>query len=298
MAIKTTVLPDTLTSNGNAFDLSNETFGELRDSKSLLGDTAALHERFAEDGYLLLRGYLDKEKVLAARRELIGKLDEIGLIDRSRPFMDAVFSGDTSGISASDRQEFTHNLRSGPALKEVCFSGRIMSFFEQFFGDEVLHLDYVWVRNVRRGAATGCHFDWVYMGRGTPKLMTAWIPQGEVPLGDGPLAVLQGSHKWHELQNTYGKIDVDRDKDKNPYGGGWLTKNPNQPQQRYGGRWLTTEFEPGDLLVFGMFTLHCAIDNESAKNCIRLSTDTRYQLASEPADERWIGDDPFGHGMM
>ena len=88
MAIKTTVLPDTLTSNGNAFDLSNETFGELRDSKSLLGDTAALHERFAEDGYLLLRGYLDKEKVLAARRELIGKLDEIGLIDRSRPFMD------------------------------------------------------------------------------------------------------------------------------------------------------------------------------------------------------------------
>ena len=85
MAIKTTVLPDTLTSNGNAFDLSNETFGELRDSKSLLGDTAALHERFAEDGYLLLRGYLDKEKVLAARRELIGKLDEIGLIDRARP---------------------------------------------------------------------------------------------------------------------------------------------------------------------------------------------------------------------
>ena len=132
MAIKTTVLPDTLTSNGNAFDLSNETFGELRDSKSLLGDTAALHERFAEDGYLFLRGYLDKEKVLAARRELIGKLDEIGLIDRSHPFMDSIFSGDTSGISASDRQEFTHNLRSGPALKEVCFSGRIMSFFEQF----------------------------------------------------------------------------------------------------------------------------------------------------------------------
>ena len=128
--------------------------------------------------------------------------------------------------------------------------------------------------------------------------MTAWIPQGAVPLADGPLAILQGSHTWHELQNTYGKIDVDKDKEKNPYGGGWLTKNPIQPQQRYGGRWLTTEFEPGDLLVFGMFTLHCAIDNESPENRIRLSTDTRYQLASEPADERWIGDDPFGHGMM
>ena len=298
MAVKTTVLPDTLTSNGNAFDLSNETFGELRDANGLLGNAGALHERFAEDGYLLLRNYLDVEKVLAARRELIGRLDEIGLIDRARPFMDAVFSGDTSGISASDRKHFARRLRSGPALKEVCFAGRVMEFFTQFFGEEVLHLNYVWVRNVRRGAATGCHFDWVYMGRGTPNLMTAWIPQGDVPLGDGPLAILRGSHQWEELQNTYGAIDVDKDKEKNPYGGGWLTKNPNQPQQRYGGRWLTTEFEPGDLLVFGMFTLHCAIDNESPQNRIRLSTDTRYQPATEPADERWIGDDPFGHGMM
>ncbi len=298
MATQTLVLPETLTSNGNAFDLSGETFGELRDANGLLGSAGALRERFAEDGYLLLRNYLDTEKVLAARRELIGRLDDIGLIDGTKPFMDAVFSGDTSGISATDRQQFARDLRSGPAVKEVCFTGRVMEFFAQFFGDEVLHLDYIWVRNVRRGAATGCHFDWVYMGRGTRNLMTAWIPQGDVPLSDGPLAILHGSHKWHELQQTYGAIDVDRDKDKNPYGGGWLTKNPIQPQERYGGKWLTTEFAPGDLLVFGMFTLHCAIDNESPQNRIRLSTDTRYQLASEPADERWIGDDPFGHGMM
>ena len=65
MAIKTTVLPDTLQSNGNAFDLSDETFGELRDANSLLGNMAAIHERFAEDGYLLFRNYLDKDKVLA-----------------------------------------------------------------------------------------------------------------------------------------------------------------------------------------------------------------------------------------
>ena len=30
--------------------LSNETFGELRDANSLLGNMAAIHERFAEDG--------------------------------------------------------------------------------------------------------------------------------------------------------------------------------------------------------------------------------------------------------
>ena len=100
MAIKTTALPDTLTSNGNAFDLSNETFGELRDANGLLGNMSAIRERLAEDGYLLFRNYLDREKVLAARRELIGKLDDIGLIDRGKPFMDAVYSPVTPAASA------------------------------------------------------------------------------------------------------------------------------------------------------------------------------------------------------
>jgi hypothetical protein len=45
-----------------------------------------------------------------------------------------------------------------------------------------------------------------------------------------------------------------------------------------------------------MFTLHCSLDNQSPVNRIRLSSDSRYQLASEPADERWIGADPIAHG--
>ena len=67
-------------------------------------------------------------------------------------------------------------------------------------------------------------------------------------------------------------------------------------RERYGGRWLTTDFQLGDLLIFTMYTLHCSLENHSPVNRIRLSSDTRYQLASEPADERWIGDDPIAHG--
>jgi hypothetical protein len=29
---------------------------------------------------------------------------------------------------------------------------------------------------------------------------------------------------------------------------------------------------------------------------LRLSMDTRYQLASDPIDERWVGEGPIGHG--
>ena len=42
-----------------------------------------------------------------------------------------------------------------------------------------------------------------------------------------------------------------------------------------------------------MYTVHASIDNNSDK--IRISTDSRYQPVSRPADERWIGEKPLGH---
>ena len=49
----------------------------------------------------------------------------------------------------------------------------------------------------------------------------------------------------------------------------------------------------GDLLTFTLGTVHASLDNHSDR--IRLSSDSRYQRASEPADERWIGPSPLGH---
>jgi len=40
---------------------------ELRESNDILDDAVALRERMAEDGYLLIRGLIDRDKVLAAR---------------------------------------------------------------------------------------------------------------------------------------------------------------------------------------------------------------------------------------
>ena len=44
-----------------------------------------------------------------------------------------------------------------------------------------------------------------------------------------------------------------------------------------------------------MYTMHAAHDNQT--NRLRLSTDSRYQLASEPIDQRWIGDNPPGNDI-
>ena len=67
------------------------------------------------------------------------------------------------------------------------------------------------------------------------------------------------------------------------------------PEKKLGGRWLTTDYQLGDVLVFSMYTMHASLDNQT--NQFRLSSDTRYQLASEPVDERWIGETPIGHGV-
>ncbi len=75
--------------------------------------------------------------------------------------------------------------------------------------------------------------------------------------------------------------------------GGWLAQNPVKLRDRLGGRWLTGDFRAGDVLIFGMDTIHASLDNQT--DALRLSCDSRYQLASEPADPRWVGENPVGH---
>ena len=60
-------MPDP-TSNGVAVPFDDRHFAPLRDSSSVLGDAAALRSRYREDGYLYLRGVLDRPTVLAMRQ--------------------------------------------------------------------------------------------------------------------------------------------------------------------------------------------------------------------------------------
>ena len=283
----------TLTTFGHEIDTSPDKFGELTDSNDILDDPEALQDRMREEGYLLLRGILNKDVVMGARREIFDKLASIAEIDSRYSVIEGISSG-KSERGRTDIRRFNRDIRNGEALRDLVHRGDVIHFYEKFFGDAVRSFDYIWLRTVQPGGATGCHYDWVYMGRGTRNLYTTWIPIGDVPRIEGSLMVLENSHKLEDLINTYGAMDVDRDVD-GPYAGGWFGKNPVTVQQQLGGRWLTTDFEVGDMLVFTMHTMHCSLDNCSPENRIRLTSDTRYQLASEPVDERWIGDEPIAH---
>ncbi len=278
-----------LTSLGHPIDTDPDVFGFLKTSNDILDSHDLLQQRMQEDGYLFLRDILKHDVVMDARREILEKLASIDEIHPEFPLMEAIASNN-SRRKKIDIKAFLKDLRTGAAYDRLCHEGRVMEFFSHFLGGPARAFDYLWLRTVGVGQATGCHYDVVYMGRGTRNLYTAWIPIGNVPLTDGPLMILENSHRLEDLKNTYGSSDVDRDKID-----GWLSRNPPEARKTYGGRWLTAEFKPGDLLCFSMFTLHCSLDNQSPVNRIRISSDSRYQLAAEPIDERWIGADPIAH---
>src|SRR5262245_43109184 len=105
----------TLTSHGNALDTGAERLGELRGSEEILDNTEALRRRMDKDGYPLLRGYLDREVVWSARRELLAKLASVGELDTRHPLDAAVPSG-----SSNWTPEFVRDLRTGAGLRALC----------------------------------------------------------------------------------------------------------------------------------------------------------------------------------
>lgn len=299
--MSTATLPSPLTSAKKVLDSAPTALGELHDCTPLLADPVALRQHMADEGYLYLRGVLNRDDLMAARRSMLEKLAAEGHLDLTYPL-------DAAKAAAGARIAFKPDLAvRNELVHKVLYTGPMMEIFTKLLDGEVRHFDYTWIRAVAPGIATPPHMDIVYMGRGTKQLYTAWTPYGDVPRQMGGLLVLERSHQHERLVNGYGSKDVDKycenrvgeDYTKmggggNITNGGWLSRDPVTLRQRLGGRWLTTDYQLGDVLIFSVFLVHCSLDNNS--DCIRLTSDTRYQLASEPVDERWIGDEPIAHG--
>ena len=283
-----------LTAVGVRLDGSARALGRPRDSSPVLADAAALRERLAEDGYLYLRRFFDPEVIRAARRELVESLDARGMIDRRRPIMECV-------AASHDKIPVEGEGGRFPTLRDVLHGERMLGLYRRLLEGEVRHFDFIWLRLMNPGQATGPHCDIVYMGRGTSHLYTSWVPLGDVPLSHGALMILEGSHRLVHLVQDYVRMDVDKDRNWTKprfrhgrlFRGGDYSRNPRGVQKQFKRRWLSTDYRAGDLVLFHAQTMHGSLDNSS--ETLRLSADTRFQLASEPVDERWVGTRPIGH---
>ena len=281
-----------LTYQGAALDTSE--FGRLRESTDLQDDPAALRARMAEDGYLFIRGLLDRDAVMQARLEVMQQLADDGKLDPSRPVIDGI---PKPGVQMSFAPNY---VKGAPSIRRVLYGERMMRFFDRYWGEPALHYDYTWFRCKSPGhsTATKPHYDIVYMGRGERDLAhTVWVPYGDVPMDMGGLIVLEGSHKHEDLRADYGQHDVDsscRSGAKPKWDFGSYSHDIRPVQQEWGGRWLGADYRAGDVLIFSFFLMHASTDNN--RDSLRLSSDSRYQVARGGIDDRWFGENPSAHG--
>lgn len=268
-------------------EFPSEELGELSDATYLLDRPAALLNRLQNDGYILIRGFLPRDVVMTARGQLIEFLRQAGKVAEDEQSarmastqLDSVFWGGDRTV--------THH----PNVRKMLEHPSLFLLFEEMFSERIISFDYKWTRALAMSKFTGIHYDSVAVGRGeTGRRNTCWIPIGDVPVVEGPLAICEGSHSlssFNPLLSTYGRMDVDRD-----HLPSWLSVDPLEITAQYGGRWLTTNFCAGDVLIFPMHTLHASLNNLSPN--YRLSADPVFQPASDQVDDRWVGVSPPGH---
>jgi len=164
-----------MTAQGRDLDRAAGALGELRRSDDAVGEAPELERRLEQDGYLYLPGYLDREDVLRARRDILEQLANLGALAPGSAPQDAVAAIDFPQLGI-----LSDVARRTKALMDVLYGPRMMSFYERLFGEAVRHYDFTWLRAIPPGKGTKPHGDSVFMNRGTTRQLTAWVPLGDV----------------------------------------------------------------------------------------------------------------------
>ena len=278
-------MPGVLSSNGVEIPV-DDLFTEMRDSTELRASPDRLRSRFAEDGYVLLRGLLDRRQVLELRADYFARFDpaflapgsaaEAGLFSGTVP--DTLPEYGTAGHPAYDlvRSDRFDRFSRTPQLRKIA---------EALLGGPAELLPRRILRHFHRGSgkASRAHIDYDYMDRGSDQLVTAWIPLGDCPLECGGLIYLEGSQRAPVTELDRLREHTDRPDDRRP-----ISNDLSLTAQALGGRWLWTDYRAGDVVLHSPYLVHASLDNVS--DTMRLSADLRFRRRDTELDQRWTAD--------
>jgi len=297
------VLPSALSSNGYALDCSPARLGWLAPSDPAEG-LAALRSRYDSEGYLWLRSLLPRAAVLEFRRHVFAQFAEFGLLaEGSDPV-----EGRTSDrlADAASRGRLMELVRSS-AFESFCLMPELWRFIDRLIGgNSTLHRRKI-LRFTRPGdpGATGAHYDLIYLRAGTDRLVTAWIPIGDVPVRMGGLLYLEGSHRLgREMEAEFGRKNAGLSPEerisaynRNMTETGWISKDLPAMAERFGTRWLAADYAAGDVVLHSPYMIHAATRNDDPDGILRLSADIRFQDVRDEADPRWGSHWGLGDGL-
>ena len=256
-----------------------------------------LWEQFEEQGYLWLKGLLDRRAVFDFRRRFFQAFSAANLIRPGSDPVEGIYSGQEDKGAA-------HRLVSQAvrwaSYENFCLSAPIWGFYEEVFGEPVMLHKRKILRYTKVGdlSTTGAHYDLTYLRAGTDRVYTNWIPIGDIPVEMGGLVYLEGSHSWgRKMEHEFSILNANLSPEeqisaynRNMAETGWITKDLPSLSERLDTRWLMADYEAGDVVFHSAYTIHAATENKDPQGRIRLSTDIRYQRISDQADARWNND--------
>ena len=263
--------------------------GELQQTVQPVHHECELHLKLDRDGYLFFPGLIDTREIQAARNAVFKQLKDVD--ELVAPYEEGIFSHRSRRDELyKDRGEFWEMVSNGELLRKVSNGPTLQKIASKIFGSPAVGFDYLFLRAVPRGRFTHLHCDSGFFTRFTKKVLTCWIAFTDITSDKGPLFVIEGSHKFMDIRKNFDNFDVVFNKEQKAS----IDEDPVSFANKRNAKLLTTNFKPGDVLIFGMHTLHGAFENHATDDRIRLTCDIRYQPISEPRDPRYFGESPEG----
>jgi len=278
--------------------IPDDRIGRFAEYDGGLRATDQLQAAIERDGYVLLRGVLDRDGVMAARHEVFSRLEQVGEI--KSPAVEGIATGESRRRElAGDLNEFWRSVNTGSALRGVTHGKSVHEILRSILAEQARGHDLMFLRPAAVGQGTRLHYDHPFFAGRSNRILTAWIPLGDVPITDGPLVAVEGSNRFDDFLDPIREVDYAADRSNDVVQKvAYDKQNETDPitlVTARGTRLLSSGFQAGDLVVFSGFLLHGSLDNRSPIGRVRLSCDVRYQPAADPADdERYFGENPLG----
>jgi len=278
--------------------LTSNTF-TLSDSADRLGwliptdphqPPSVLRAQYQAQGYLWLKGILDREKVIDFRRRFFEAFVDTGLLAEGTTPVEGIYSGN----GKSRVTKILTEIVQWASYEAFCLAPEIWQFYENLLdGPVYLHKRKLIRVTTLDDSCTGAHYDLTYLRAGTDRVCTSWIPIGDIPVEMGGLVYLEGSDALgRNLEAEFSAKNAELPPEerinaynKNMSETGWLTKDLPSLANRLSSRWLMADYEAGDMVVHSPYMIHASTTN--TRMTMRLSTDIRYQLVCDEIDPRW-----------
>ncbi len=272
-------------SNGKAIPFTSRYFGRLPSEPYQAATSMTFRQRLQDQGFLFLRGYLDRQQVLDLRERYFQLFDASFFQSGTWP-REGIYSGyPPAGLPA-------HGCPGHPAhtlVRQACYrafagSSRLHELAECLLDGPVRQLRRRPLRHFYRGCgvASRAHTDAAYLESKPDDVVTFWIPLGDCPLSAGGLVYLEDSLGLDQAELRL-QLGEPHCRDSRP-----ITDDLKRLADVTGRRWLWADFQAGDLVAHLPSAIHASLDTVSSR--MRLSTDIRFTSRDSSVDPRWAQD--------